>query len=106
MLGEYNDAETGLVCTTPLPGTPGSGNVCRMQHGNVTVKSVGDKYFTGIRVYRDKRDQWVASRSMWNQGAYSITNIADDGRVPRTSAWLQNFAQPELNNFRQNRQGR
>src|SRR5258708_29082810 len=105
MLGDFNDAESGYICTTPLPGTPGTGNVCRMQHGNVTVKNVADKYFTGIRVYRDKLDRWASSRSMWNQHAYSITNIDDKGTIPKTSAWVQNFKEPTLNNFRQNRQG-
>jgi hypothetical protein len=105
MLGDFNDAETGFICTTPLPGTPGTGNVCRMQHGNVTVKNVGDKYFSGIRVYKDKLDRWASSRSMWNQHAYSITNIGNDGKVPKTSAWAQNYKDPKLNNYRQNQQG-
>jgi hypothetical protein len=98
-------AESGLVCTTPLAGTPGTGNVCRMQHGNVTDKQTADKSFTGIRVYRDKLDRWASSRAMWNQHAYSITNIEDDGKIPKTSAWTQNFKDPKLNNYRQNRQG-
>ena len=50
-------ASNGFVCTTPLPGTPGTGNVCRMMHGNVTDKQTADRYFTGVRVYRDKLDR-------------------------------------------------
>ncbi|SRR6266545_344284 len=104
-LTDGNAAESGFVCTSPLPGTPGTGNVCRMQHGNVTTKIVGDRYFDGIRVYRDKLDRWASSRAMWNQHVYSVTNINDDGKVPKTSDWMQNFLDPKLNNFRQNRQG-
>jgi hypothetical protein len=100
-----NAASTGFVCTAPLPGTPGTGNVCRMMHGNVTTKATSDKWFTGIRVYKDKLDRWASSRAMWNQHAYSITNINDNGSIPKTSAWAQNFKDPKLNNYRQNRQG-
>jgi hypothetical protein len=102
---DFNDSETGFICTAPIAGTPGTGNVCRMQHGNVATKPVGDKYFSGIRVYKDKLDRWASSRSMWNQHAYSITNVGNDGKVPKTSAWQQNYKDPKLDNFRQNQQG-
>ena len=100
-----NDKESGLVCTSPIAGTPGTGNVCRMQHGLVDTKQIADKWFSGVFVYRDVLDRWASSRSMWNQQAYSVTNINDDGSIPKTSAWVQNFVDPTLNNFRQNRQG-
>jgi hypothetical protein len=100
-----NDVESGLVCTTPIAGTPGTGNVCRMMHGKALTRNIADKYFTGLFVFRDVLDRWASSRSMWNQHAYSITNINDDGTIPKTSAWMQNFLDPTLDNFRQNRQG-
>jgi hypothetical protein len=95
--------ESGFICTTPLPGTPGAGNVCRMQHGNYVTKAVADRDLTGLRAYRDRRDCWRASRPLWNQHAYSITNIMDDGRIPKTLDWRQNFLEAGLNNFRTNR---
>ncbi|HWZ92623.1 MAG TPA: hypothetical protein VNW92_27340, partial [Polyangiaceae bacterium] len=104
-LSDGNDAESGLVCTSPIAGTPGTGNVCRMQHGSVYTVDVANKYFTGVFVYRDVLDRWASSRSMWNQHAYSITNVNDDGTIPPTAMWMQNFLDPKLNNFRQNRQG-
>ena len=59
----------------------------------------------GIVVLRDEQDRWAASRPVWNQHAYAVTNIGDDGVVPQTSKTLINWKQPGLNNFRQNVQG-
>lgn len=54
----------------------------------------------GITVYKDLNDRWVGTRPLWNQHAYSVTNIEDDGRLP----WpIPNFWQlPGLNAFRKN----
>jgi hypothetical protein len=86
------------ACSDPLPGTAGTGKTCRAAH------PVGAK-LTGIRVLRDSLDRWVSSRPIWNQHAYSITNVEDDGTIPKTSAWKQSFAASGANNYRQNRQG-
>jgi hypothetical protein len=86
----------GFVCAAPLAGSPGSGNVCRAKHGGKTA---------GVLVYRDILDRWVSSRMIWNQHTYSVTNVADDGTIPKTSAWVQNWNKPGLNNYRQNVQG-
>lgn len=59
----------------------------------------------GFVVLRDPLDRWAASRPIWNQHAYSITHVNDDGTVPRSSAMRRNWEQPGLNNFRQNTQG-
>ncbi|MHB8875906.1 MAG: hemolysin, partial [Myxococcaceae bacterium] len=59
----------------------------------------------GVLVLHDVLDRWVSSRPIWNQHAYSVTNVNDDGTIPRTSAWKQNWKQPGLNNFRMNVQG-
>ena len=88
-------------CTAPILDTPGmGGNVCRATNPpNVAL--------TGVRVLRDRLDRWASSRNMWNQHAYSITNVNDDLTIPDSANWAltQNFLDPELNNFRQNRQG-
>jgi hypothetical protein len=88
----------GNTCSDPIADTPGVGKVCRAFH----PPGVG---LTGLRVLRDALDRWASSRPMWNQHAYSITNIDDDGGVPQTSQWPANFKDPTLNNYRQNRQG-
>lgn len=59
----------------------------------------------GFVILRDPEDRWAASRPIWNQHAYSITHVTDDGRVPASSQMLPNWTQPGLNNFRQNTQG-
>jgi hypothetical protein len=59
----------------------------------------------GFAILRDPEDLWAASRPIWNQHAYSITHITDDGQVPKSSQMLPNWTQPGLNNFRQNTQG-
>lgn len=90
----------GHACAPALAETPGAGNVCRSTHPP-------DIALTGVRVLRDRLDRWASSRNLWNQHAYSITNINDDLSVPDSANWAltQNFLDPELNNFRQNRQG-
>lgn len=70
----------------------------------------------GIRVIRDSENRWVSTRPVWNQHAYSVTNVCDGfddslcpgvtnrpGAIPsgRVSNWDVNH----LNNYRQNVQG-
>ena len=84
--------EQGYSCVAP-PAALGGANTCRAAHPHGV---------TGIRVYSDAQDKWVRSRTIWSQHAYAVTHINEDGTVPTTSAWLNNWEQPELNNFRQN----
>ncbi len=52
----------------------------------------------GITVLRDVGDRWVHSRPIWNQNAYSITNVENDGTIPREPepSWAR------YNSFREN----
>jgi hypothetical protein len=56
----------------------------------------------GVRIFGDTEGRWVRTRRVWNQHAYHITNIEEDGTVPAKE--LPNYTQPGLNNFRQNKQ--
>lgn len=85
-----------FVCEAPPAGTPGTGNTCRASRPRGTL---------GIRVYRDAADRWVSSRRIWNQHPYFVTNVSEDGTIPRTSSVASNWLDPSLNNFRQNVQG-
>lgn len=84
----------GNACTAPLRAD-GMGNVCRSTYS----PSVG------LKVYGDARNRWVPSRPVWNQFAYSVTNVSDDLRVPERATMRSNWRTPGLNNFRQNTQG-
>jgi hypothetical protein len=57
---------------------------------------------SGIRVFGSKNNDWVRTRRVWNQHAYHITNVEEDGTIPAVE--LPNWTQPGLNNFRQNKQ--
>jgi hypothetical protein len=85
--------EAGLQCAPPPAGTPGTGNTCRAPHPHG---------LEGIRVFKDAKNRWVDSREIWNQHAYAVTNVNPNGVIPQTSAWLANWTQPGLNDFRQN----
>ncbi|MET0401321.1 MAG: HYR domain-containing protein, partial [Cystobacter sp.] len=54
----------------------------------------------GLRVYHDKKEGWAHARPIWNQHAYSVTNVNDDGTIPArpVAHWLS----PRLNLFRSN----
>jgi hypothetical protein len=57
---------------------------------------------TGIRVFGAAAGNWVRTRRVWNEHAYHVTNVAEDGTIPKVEA--TNWLDPALNNFRQNKQ--
>jgi hypothetical protein len=57
----------------------------------------------GITVYKDLRDRWIGTRSIWNQHAYHVTNVNDDGSIPVSEQ--ANWTVPGLNDFRLNPPG-
>jgi hypothetical protein len=85
--------EDGYSCVPPPAGTAGTGNTCRAAHPHGVQ---------GIRVYSDANDKWVRSRTIWNQHPYAVTNVNEDGTIPKSSLWQNNWQQVGLNNFRQN----
>ena len=55
---------------------------------------------SGIEVIGDENDEWVSARQVWNQHAYSITNVENDLSIPvPTANW------PTYNSFRQGAPG-
>lgn len=57
----------------------------------------------GVFVYGESEDRWVATRAIWNQHTYHITNVEDDGAIPAVERnhWLVPEEEP-YNSFRQN----
>jgi hypothetical protein len=51
---------------------------------------------TGVSVYGDEDKSWRPGRKIWNQHAYSITNVNDDGTIPKNP--IDNYK--VHNNFR------
>ncbi len=54
----------------------------------------------GVRVFSSPDRDWVNTRKIYNQHAYSITNVSDDGTIPRHPK--KNWEIDNLNNFRLN----
>jgi len=71
----------------------------------------GQAAYRGVRVFGDKANSWVGTRTLWNQHTYHVTNVCDDrdsacdapnvyGSIPKKEK--ANWTLPWLNNFRQN----
>jgi len=54
----------------------------------------------GLEVWEDSDNNWVRTRRIWNQHAYHVTNVTEDGQIPRVPE--ANWTRSRLNNFRQN----
>jgi len=54
----------------------------------------------GIEIWEAPMNDWVRTRRIWNQHTYHVTNITEDGQVPRYEE--PNWTNERLNNFRQN----
>ncbi|MEM9071503.1 MAG: FG-GAP-like repeat-containing protein [Myxococcota bacterium] len=52
----------------------------------------------GVEIWGDRRGRWVGSRRIWNQHAYHIDNVNEDGSIPRRP----NPSWEGHNSFRQN----
>ncbi len=54
----------------------------------------------GVQAFRDVEDRWIQARRIWNQHAYHVTNVLEDGTIPQfeVPSWTVN------NTFRTNAQ--
>jgi hypothetical protein len=68
-------------------------------YSGITCPDDGSKQ-RGVRIFGDDEGKWVRTRRIWNQHAYHVTNVAENGDIPANE--LPNWTQPRLNNFRQN----
>ncbi|HFD81012.1 MAG TPA: hypothetical protein ENK05_11580, partial [Gammaproteobacteria bacterium] len=56
----------------------------------VTANRTGGGFISGVRVFEAADNDWAPTRPIWNQHSYHITNIKDDGSIPRNEppSWL------------------
>ncbi|MBL9021044.1 MAG: VCBS repeat-containing protein [Myxococcales bacterium] len=66
----------------------------------VVSNSPGGATGETLTVYRDAMDRWTPARRIWNQHAYHVTNVREDGTIPQNmkKSWQL------LNTFRTNSQ--
>ena len=56
-------------------------------HGSNETGIPGNANNAGLRVFGDANDNWVGTRAIWNQHAYSVGNVNDDATIPRDPDW-------------------
>jgi hypothetical protein len=98
-------SNTGWGCLDAT-GNPVTINGARWQPGTVPNKS-----YRGLVELGSPDRSWVATRTLWNEHTYHVTNICDDtdhacpapnvyGAIPKVETL--NWTLPWLNNFREN----
>ena len=86
------------VCPSSLPDSEGGDDPCvqkLMAQGGEALA-----HTHGVRVFASPDRDWVNTRKIYNQHAYSITNVSDDGTIPKKVR--DNWTTQGLNNFRLN----
>ena len=68
--------------------------------GSAEILVVSYSGAPALQVLRDADDRWVQARRIWNQHAYYVTNIHEDGTLPRPPVGPHDL----LNTFRTNAQ--
>lgn len=48
----------------------------------LVISNLGGKGY-GLRVFQDQNNAWVRTRKIWNEYNYRVTNVNDDGSIPR-----------------------
>jgi large repetitive protein len=61
-------------------------------HAEIVVSGFDNSNFDAIRVYGATNNDWVNARTVWNQASYHVTNVNDDGSIPKNESpsWLVN----------------
>jgi hypothetical protein len=47
------------------------------------VVSNGSTANANVQVFQDAQHRWIPARRIWNQHAYHVTNVLEDGRIPK-----------------------
>jgi hypothetical protein len=66
----------------------------------IVISNGSGSFGPSIQVWQDAQHRWIPTRRIWNQHAYSVANVREDGTIPKTmpKSWLG------LNTFRTNAQ--
>lgn len=52
------------------------------ESGFCSQRSLASVFNNGIEVWADASDAWVSARRIWNQHAYHVTNVYENGAIP------------------------
>lgn len=102
----YRGRDGLLLYTTPVSSTtwgeePVVADTDNDGHAEVVVSSNGPNgRGTGVLVFEDIADQWTRTRRIWNQHAYDVTGVNEDGTIPLRPT--PNWTLTGLNTFRLN----
>jgi RHS repeat-associated protein len=108
----FRGSDGAVLFQRPLPGGTGNeqpvvADVDNDGHAEIVVTSEFDSSlgndagaYAGVHVFEDIADLWVPTRRIWNQHAYSVTNVREDATIPLVER--PNWLTPGLNNFKQN----
>jgi len=100
----YEQAHSSLTaCEYPVIADVDADNNAEIIIAQNTLMEDAPQKFKGVRVFGDAEDNWVNTRRIWNQHAYHITNVSENGGIPQVAE--PNWLVDGLNNFRQNDQG-
>ncbi|HEX8706394.1 MAG TPA: FG-GAP-like repeat-containing protein, partial [Myxococcaceae bacterium] len=66
----------------------------------VATNNIAYPPYNGIRVYHDRLEGWARTRRIWNQHAYSMTNVNNNGTIPAQP--VSHWRRPKLNVFHSN----
>jgi hypothetical protein len=100
------DCETVGYACHPAPAGDKDGNTCRaVRVPDTSSFSSSGALEEGIDVLTDENGRWSVARQLWNQDSYNVTNVNDDGTIPKTSQVEPNWLKSGLNNFRSNVSG-
>jgi hypothetical protein len=74
----------GFACHPAPPSDP-NGNTCRAVRVPDTSEFARDGVLEeGVDLLTDAFGRWGPARTVWNQDAYQVTNVGDEGTIPRT----------------------
>lgn len=88
----------GRRAIAPLSGGGTSASSSRPRGGGTIF--AGREGTPALQAIRDTDDRWIQARRIWNQHAYHVTNVREDGTIPvvEPKSWTL------LNTFRTNAQ--